>query len=1049
MKFKFTARLKDLFKSIWNKFLDLINGHNKTLKQIFLSRRSTFVFVFVFVFYSIPNFISVNKYKSYIERRINEVFNIKSKVAGNVSYLILPRPVILLRNVELRVGGLDDSEVVVKIPNLFMYIKIFSFFDERLAFSKIVLSDPEVNYDIIKRIKNENIDNILNNKLISKIVVKNGKLFLSDVKDPIRNINISANISDRNKIKFDGYFKYLDAKIDNLVFKISYQDKENYNIVGDADYKDGLSKFSSDFVFNVKDNETTIYSKMDLMSKDLSKLIYKYFRNIELPKTKFFNKNFKSSFSIQNNKNAILVNNGIFEGDRITGSFKGILPFILDDNGISSSIDKDKIEFDIDLKSFNANSFVKTKYNIFETPIEFIQSLKPIISLLKHAKFNIKAKNITFKKNMVNDFSLSISPILFDNVFNGLSIHNLFYISMNKNISASGKILNILNDDISMDMKVKTNIQQNIKNVFNGILPVMSFDGKLNITKSTFNIENANMKVRNNDINTTLTYKKDKEKDNYSLVIKSDKLDLDSFINEKLDLSYIISKLSKLSNTDLDFVFMVKALKMNKKLYNLFKLNTSFVDGDLSIKNFKYNLDGYETFMNGDLKNLLSLKAEFENFNYSISSKNLHGVMIPFIKNSFLEKIIANGVEKIFITLNGVPSDPDTLVDVSTNNIKVNLKGHLSDENSAYSINFQHNDLKGFLFSSGYINNNLLNYFYDNIPFSVTADIFGNNMNNVKLNIKKNILNGDIIKMSKNKNTEISVRLYSDNFDIKDVIKRLKNTDAYVDLMLKIVRNLPFNLYFNIKNAIEYNGNTYKDIVFDLKNSVNPGSFKFNINKNKCSVNLDTELINSNVFEGKLKVSGYDLPKDLLKNDVLSLKNGIADLNLDFKTNGDTSFLLFSNLSGVYNLDILKGTLVGISNYPTIFTALMELPNITTNSIIYTLENSFKSGIVNFDKITINGDLETAHIKNSVLKLDIPNINITGVLTGNLIQKSLDIDSIFNFAALSSDILVIPYKISGFLNELNAKTDLSRLVSKVNPVYLQKKKKDLLLSGKH
>ena len=80
-----------------------------------------------------------------------------------------------------------------------------------------------------------------------------------------------------------------------------------------------------------------------------------------------------------------------------------------------------------------------------------------------------------------------------------------------------------------------------------------------------------------------------------------------------------------------------------------------------------------------------------------------------------------------------------------------------------------------------------MNYFYDNIPFTVRADIKGDNISNINIDLKKNKITGSITREKVKKETITSVVLNSDKLDIKGIIKRIRDTDGYVDLMLKMI----------------------------------------------------------------------------------------------------------------------------------------------------------------------------------------------------------------------------------------------------------------------
>ena len=69
---------------------------------------------------------------------------------------------------------------------------------------------------------------------------------------------------------------------------------------------------------------------------------------------------------------------------------------------------------------------------------------------------------------------------------------------------------------------------------------------------------------------------------------------------------------------------------------------------------------------------------------------------------------------------------------------------------------------------------------------------------------------------------------------------------------------------------------------------------------------------------------------------------------------------------------------------------------------------------------------------------------ISGMISGNLIQKSLNIESDFDIRNLAPEPLVFIYNLKGFVNNLTGDVDTSTILSKINTVYLQRKKKEVL-----
>ena len=247
----------------------------------------------------------------------------------------------------------------------------------------------------------------------------------------------------------------------------------------------------------------------------------------------------------------------------------------------------------------------------------------------------------------------------------------------------------------------------------------------------------------------------------------------------------------------------------------------------------------------------------------------------------------------------------------------------------------------------------------------------------------------------------------------------------------------------NAKNIVEYNGNVYKDLYLNLVNSKNPGLLEFNIQKAGRLLKLSSEILNNRIFTGKLSVENFVIPNDLMNNELMNLTSGLMNLNLDFRTDGMNIYQLTSNLSGSFKANIKNGTIKGISDYDTILRNIVELSNITTNNILYALENSFKSGMLNFTNLVIEGKIDMAEIVKSAFTLSSKNILVTGFVSGNLIKKSLNIESLFEIKNLSTETLNLIYNIKGFINNLEGEIDTSAIMSKINTSYLQKKKKEI------
>lgn len=1016
--------------------MDFLKKHSK----LFLG-----IFILFFILYVLPNFINLNGQKSYIEKKIEETIGFKATIKGDISFAIIPRPSLILRNVEIKSKNISSEEkevkstpVFINAPQILINTSLLNLFSKELVINKIGMVDSIFYANAYKNSKYENLESFLNGKTFKEVVVRDGTIALEQ--SFIHNINMNFSTIQDGKIKGNGDFSYEDGDVEDLSLLISYLDKDNYNIVSKFIFETDASELENDLTFIVKEGETTFSGITELDTDNLSSFIKKFNKDIEFPTTDFFTDDLKMKVRIQNSPDALLFNDGIFEGDEVVGKFKGKIPF--EKNG-ELKIIKENITFDINFTNLSVNKVIELKKDAFFNPIDVLATSKNLLSFFKYGNFNITAKNMILKKGLITNFNLNTSPIYYDNKFNGIDIKKFNYTIGKNNMNIVGKILNIPTD-ITLDIKVNTTLPINISNIFTKKLILNSFNSNISMTKNLINLTNMKVKVGNNDIEGSFSINKKDGKQDYIVNLKSDKFDIDNFINEEINLAFILSKLSLLKNSNFSLNTMIKSLNMNKKNYDLFKLNTSFTNGNLKLKNLSFTSQGYQSKMSGDLLNILGSNGEFKNFDYKISSDTLKGISIPFVRNSFIEKMIANGVNKIDIHLNGPAINPNSEVDAILNKIKIKVNGKLLDSASSYTIELSHDELKGFLFSWGYIGDNLMNYFYDNIPFSVKAKIEGENIKDMELKIKDNVINGEILRKKTKNDFETSIILNTDSFDIKGIIKRIKDTDGYIDLLLKIIRGIPYNFTLTTPIFKEYDGNNYTDFKLDLQNAKNPGRFIFNMKKGDYKISIDSEILNSNIFEGQIYISDYSIPSNIMQNELLNLISGSLNAIIKFKTNGTNAYQLLSNLTGDYQTTIMHGVIQGISDYTTLFVNIAKLANITTNNVIYTIENSVKSGKLNFNELSISGKITQADVENSAFKLSSPNIGISGVISGNLIQKSLNIESVFDIRNLAPEPLVFMYNLKGFINNLSGEVDTSTILSKINTVYLQRKKKEIL-----
>ena len=840
--------------------------------------------VLILGIYLLPYFIPLtNGRKAYIEQSIEDLIKFDINIKGKITFSILPTPTIILKNVDVaKQKSADDKEnpkPFLTANQVFVNMDLFDLVKGNFKINKIIINKGIFNYSVYASTGFENLSLFLKGKNFNDLVIQDSSIIqysqeLNDVRR-ISNVDLHFKNYNDSQIKGTGSFNYLSSRVDNLSFYLKFIDNENYNLNVDFNYMNGRNTIISKFNIIVKDKNPIVNGSINLITDSLYKFAPIIDKTLSVPNIPLFNDKLNIKTMIQTTPDAIILSNGSFTSDNSYATFSGIIPFNKSENNEKIfDIATDNITFNIDFKNLKLEKLLILPENIFMDNPESDEGFKELLKFMSSANINATIKNLLIDDILLSNFEW-VSKTLFENGKPSvLNIEKLSYKIGKNDMLVTGSVSDISND-INMDLSINDTIPFQYPNKFFDVLNIKSFVGKIIKQGNKISIPDFNIDISGNKIFGSFEQNIINGVPDYNLTLKSDSIDTSKFTKNDIDLPYIIYNLSLLKNTTFKFNAMIKLLKTPSHVYNLLKLDSSFKNDTLSVKKLNFANDGYTSNIKGDLIGITGKSGQFKNFNYVITSENLKGVSLPFVKNNFIDQIISNGVKQVDIKLNGDASNPTSDIYAVLNDIKVKVNGHLLEGSEKYTLDLSHSELKGFLFSWGIIDDTLMNYFYDNIPFSLHAEIDGDNVNNLTLTIKNNIFKGDITrknisKNKKEKKLETSVNLQIDNLDVKSIIKRLKETDAYVDFMLKIIRSIPYNITLKANNIVEYNSNVYKDLYLKLMNAKNPGSFEFKIQKGNRILNLTSEILNNRIFTGTLNVKNYSLPSDFMNNELMN-----------------------------------------------------------------------------------------------------------------------------------------------------------------------------------
>ena len=236
------------------------------------------------------------------------------------------------------------------------------------------------------------------------------------------------------------------------------------------------------------------------------------------------------------------------------------------------------VSLNVEFSNLVLDRIFEMKKDIAQNPLQSLIEAKNLLNLFRYAKFNINAKSIILNNAVMTDFKLSTEPIFYDEKFNGIDVKNLNYQILKNTFSLKGKVLNV-SDDMTLDFDVDTNIPFHITNIFDTRLKVTKFISNVVMSTSSLKLNNFRMSTSNSEIFGDFSYIEKDGKVDYKANIKSDFTDLDNIFKSKIDLPFIISKLSGLKNNKLDLVTAFKKFKMNGTNYDELKLNCNFDNG--------------------------------------------------------------------------------------------------------------------------------------------------------------------------------------------------------------------------------------------------------------------------------------------------------------------------------------------------------------------------------------------------------------------------------------------------------------------------------------
>ena len=365
--------------------------------------------IFCYIFYlTVPTLYDKLWVQRIIEKKLIKEFNINFNLSSDITYVILPTPHFVIKDVIILDYELENKKKIADIKTLKVFISQKNFFDK----DSISLRNIQIeNANFLFKNDNLNFLSILIDKRFSnkKIDIIKSNIFFKS-KDDEETLFINKLIKAR--LSFDEKKLLNTIFFNSEIFNIPFSS----NITNNITDKELITKIESKKIkFYLKDklnNKEKIKSGYTELSIINSKLIHNYTLD-------------KNLFSFKSSKSYLQNNNISYEGKINLDPFNLLLDISLEKIDLSKFFEKNSILMEL-LKS---EIFFNDNINLF------ISLYSPLIldhKILKklELKFSVDQGNINFDKTKIELDKIASSRML-----------NSKLISKNGEVELSGEII--------------------------------------------------------------------------------------------------------------------------------------------------------------------------------------------------------------------------------------------------------------------------------------------------------------------------------------------------------------------------------------------------------------------------------------------------------------------------------------------------------------------------------------------------------------------------------------------------------------------------------
>ena len=1009
----------------------------------------TIICAFIFtLLYAVPLLVNFNNYKDKFAAEFEKTFGFPVRIDGDIGMSLLPRAYVFAKNVkifkpvEVNAGMVATDQVKIEISSVEDFYIEVSFMDlfnlEKLDINKVILSGLklDIKENDLEMMRGE-FAKITQGDLFNKIQV----LYLKD-----------SNIKYFNK----GAGKQEDLQdIDMSIMKNNSQ-QNSYDLSGKITIRNIDFEVEALAMFNSLDS-------YDLNLK-LNKHVLGNELNIDLKASKRAETlNMTGNFDVKANKFDSFArtivdkipNTGITEGTtKLSGNIKYTQKILyLEDlkfvNGNTFGTGTLTYDLKTNQKTLNTNF---TYLEMKEAKIDSAESITNMLKKLAHSLYDVninmtvesfvsgnkKARNIKINtsalsekdKLKINTFSLNSAD------FSGSITGDIAFISDEMNLA-----LKIISD---------TNISKKFPPLKN--MEINQLNGFFNGTLNNFTFSDAVIHTNAGDITGTITLNKTNGK-TYIVDLTSTDLNLDILLYDNVfNVIKNKSQIGFLKDASIDFKINSANITYKKEKMKNFSLSGLLTGDTLTLNNLDWIRDDYVLSIKGGLKNIYSNNGEFENILYEVKAYDFSNVAFVYLDIPFLQELLKNESGTITFTLNGPAINPKIKLTGKFTNMDLSAD-ILSPKRESLNINLNLNykDAKTFAFKVYQGQHDLIGKtMKDNVPLSFSTNLINDQNNNlifdqIKGKLGSNELKGKIII---DKSGIVNADFTSQIIDLTNIIKNSSDNYKY-NATIYILNHTKANINISTEKLISYT-REYSNVAFGINRS-RPSNPSFTI---KGTYDGDSYVditgnVSGNSYTGTATLQNIVLETSVFGTENFDILSGIMNATFQFSTSGENKENIIHNLSGPVKADFYKGMLSGISSKQDMNKRIYSQPTIITNMVVESIEGSLRAGVSPYEKVSINGTLQTGVIRDGSLNIEMKDILVSGQLrTADLKTKALQFVGNAQISNILEEPLHSTYIVEGFAQNLVKEVVLENIIAKLNPTYLQVKKNEYIANKK-